>query len=68
MDDTSGGNSYKTFQRYGDDSEVIVQPKKGMLNLIYVILPGRGGGYMTCAWTGVCHPVFRKLTSSNFRN
>ena len=25
------------------------------------------GGYMTCGWTGVCHPVFRKLPSSNYR-
>ena len=25
--------------------------------------PGR---YMTCGWTGVCRPVFRKLPSSNY--
>ena len=29
--------------------------------------PG-GGGYMTCGWTGVCRPVFRKVPSSNYRN
>ena len=26
------------------------------------------GGYMTCGWTGVCRPVFRKVPSSNYRN
>ena len=25
------------------------------------------GGYMTCGWTGVCRPVFRKVPSSNCR-
>ena len=24
------------------------------------------GGYMTTGWTGVCHPVFRKLPHSNY--
>ena len=28
--------------------------------------PG-GGGYMTCGWTGVCRPVFKKVPSSNYR-
>ena len=31
------------------------------------ISPG-GGGYMTCGWTGVCRPVFRKIPSSNYRS
>ena len=26
-----------------------------------------GGGYMTCGWTGVCRPAFRKVPSSNYR-
>ena len=30
------------------------------------IYPG-GGGYMTCGWTGVCRPAFRKAPSSNYR-
>ena len=29
-------------------------------------VPG-GGRYMTCGWTGVCRPVFKKLPSSNYR-
>ena len=28
---------------------------------------GGGGEYMTCGWTGVCRPVFRKVPSSNYR-
>ena len=28
----------------------------------------RLGGYMTCGWTGVCRPVFRRVPSSNYRN
>ena len=31
-------------------------------------LKARGGGYMTCGWTGVCRPVFRKVPSSDYRN
>ena len=37
--------------------------------LVDVVNPPRGGGgYMTCGWTGVCRPVFRKVPSSNYRN
>ena len=30
--------------------------------------PPEPGGYMTCGWTGVSRPVFRKVPSSNYRN
>ena len=30
-------------------------------------LAGGGGGYMTCGWTGVCRPVFKKLPASIYR-
>ena len=30
--------------------------------------PRGGGWYMTSGWTGVCHPVFRKVPTSNYRN
>ena len=31
-------------------------------------LSGGGGGYMTCGWTGVCRPIFRKVPCSYYRN
>ena len=35
---------------------------------IRTAFPEGGGGYMTCGWTGICRPVFRKVPSSNYRN
>ena len=52
-----------------------VTPRATVHNDNYLIMPlnatfcpgGGGGGYMTCGWTGVCRPVFRKVPSSNYR-
>ena len=46
-------------------SAMVILRKKVLHYLLHHNAPG-GGRYMTCGWMGVCHPVFRKLPSSNY--